>query len=200
MTSYYLFTGKDSLGPGVSAFAPEGTPLAQDVISDLETSSTLPFSLRLVELTSTESGLSVSNVPANLPVDWLDYLPNSFAWPLFSPQLRAIVNARLTGDEGVDWLTADVIGMGKSRVYYLPRFERPLDVLDFGKTTFVSGTQHVIRPWFSLEKVKNYSMFPLPSEYNLWKITSSLYINEALKNDIQNKGLTGVSFERARAG
>lgn len=102
----------------------------------------------------------------------------------------------MTGEEGIDWITARINGNGENRDYYIPRFARMLDVLDMQKTSFVQGTDHIIRPFFSLTKINNYSIFNRPSSHNLWKITSGIYVSESLKRAIGKEKLSGIYFEK----
>ena len=69
------------------------------------------------------------------------------------------------------------------------------EVLDWENTTMVPETKQVIRPVFSAAKVGELSLFPLPSQNDLWRITSSLYVNEMLMNEIRKNKITGISFE-----
>lgn len=61
------------------------------------------------------------------------------------------------------------------------------------RTLFVSGTNHIIKPFFSKKKISNYSLFHKPG--NFWEITSALYVSEAVKKDIEKEKLTGLDFE-----
>jgi hypothetical protein len=195
MSNYFLLSAKDA--PELaSAFAPEGTKLSHDLISELENVNELFFELELVKLTSGKEGLLKSNDLSSLKEIWLDYQPNSLAWPLFSERLRTVFTKHLSGDEGVNWITAKINGNSEQRVYYIPRFEKKLDVLDTLKTIYVKGTNHVIKPCFSAEKINDYSVFHLPVANDFWKITSGLYVSEALKKALLKGKLTGIVFER----
>lgn len=193
--NFYFFSGKNT--PKVaSAFAPENTKPMYELISELDNVKEMPFEFKLVKLTVGKNGLIKSNDLSDLKSIWLDYQPNNKVGPLFSYKLKTIITNHLTGKEGVNWLTAKINGNGEQRTYYIPRFERMLDVLDTEKTIYNEETGSVIIPHFSLEKVQNYSIFHTPAAHGLWKITSGLYVNETLKKAIQKEKLTGVSFEK----
>lgn len=195
MSNYYLLSGKNS--PKVaSAFAPEGTKLAHELIPELGNVNELPFELNLIKLTAGKNGLIESNELSDLKEIWLDYQPNSLAWPLMSEKLKSVIENYLTGNEGIDWISAIVKAPNEQRTYYIPRFSKMLDVLDTQKTMFVQGTDRIIRPVFSLSKIGGYSIFHQPSAHSLWKITSGLYVSEALKKAIQKEKLTGLDFEK----
>jgi hypothetical protein len=198
MNDFYLLS-RESKKEVASAFAPEPTKLDHELISDLEDTSELPFELQLVKLIANKNGFVRTDDLNGLRTTWLDYQPNSLAWPLMSNKLKEIVSENLTGDEGINWILVKVNGPDESRNYYIPRFERMLDVLDIENTLFARNTDSIIRPHFSLNKVNQLSIFHCPGSNNLWKITSGLYVNFLLKRTIQKNRLTGMIFERARA-
>lgn len=179
-----------------SAFAPEDTKLAYELIEDLNDVNVLPFELRLFKLSDTKGGIAKSPDLKDLDEIWLDYQPNSLAWPLFSKRLKSTISKCLTGNEGIDWIEAKVNSNEEARIYYIPRFSKVLDVLDKQKTIFVQGTDRIVKPCFSLSKINPYNIFHQPSAHNLWKITSGLYVGESLKKSIQKEKLTGINFEK----
>jgi len=197
MSNYYLISSKKKQQVA-SAFAHENTKLDHELVKDLNRESKLPFELYLLKLSVGKNGLIESNDLTGLNEIWLDYLPNSLAWPFFSEKLKDVVDKSLTGKENIDWITAKVNGNGEQREYYIPRFEKMLDVLDLEKTMFVENTDAVIRPCFSLTKINNFTVFHMPQSHDLWKITSSLYVNETLKKAIQKEKFTGINFEKTR--
>jgi len=190
--NYYFFSGKNA-PKGASAFAPEGTKQDWELIPELENLNEMPFEFELVKLTVGRNGLVKSKDLSNLEEIWLDYQPNNLAWPMCSEKLRTIFAEHLTGNEGIDWLTAKVNGNGEQRIYYIPRFEKNLDVFDMEKC--LCDKYGIIVPCFSLEKVRSYNIFRRPDRD---KITSGFYISEALKKAIQKAKCSGVSFERTR--
>jgi len=190
--NYYLFSGKHT--PKVaSAFAPEDTKPIYELIPELDNLNELPFEYELVKLTAGKNGLNKSNDLSNLEVIWLDYQPDNKIGSLFSKKLKTIIGEHLTGNEGIDWLTAKINGNGEQRIYYIPRFEKNLDVFDMEKC--LCDNFGVIIPCFSSEKIKAYNIFFRPDDY---KIAGALYISEALKKAIQKAKCTGVSFEKTR--
>ena len=84
----------------------------------------------------------------------------------------------------------------ESREYFVPRFEKPLDVLDMEKSTFGVYGDSVAIPVFSRRKIENYSMFAIP--FVFWQITSSICVKEDLKKEIKKHKFTGVNFETYR--
>lgn len=196
MEKYFFLSWKNGKKPLASAFAPKGSKLAQDLISELNGINKLPFELSLVRLDVGENGLIESNDLSDLKEIWLDYQPNSLAWPLMSERLKSIIEVNLTGNEQIDWIECKVKNGSEERTYYILRFNKMLDVLDMQKTMFVQGTDHIIRPVFASLKINSYNVFSKPSSHDLWKITSGLYVSETLKKTIQKAKLTGMDFEK----
>jgi|CXWL01.1.fsa_nt_gi hypothetical protein len=198
MAKYFLFTWKNADGPGVSAFPRQDIGSGQDLIPTLISAAHLPFDLELVKLTPRRNSLDESHDLSNLLDIWPDYMPNIFAWPFCSAKLRAVIERQLLHDENLHWISAQISGGGEIREYYVIRFDTMHDVLDDEKTTYVPNTKHIIRPWFSMAKINDLSIFSLPSDFDLWRITSSLYVRNSLKLDIEKAGVTGVTFESVR--
>jgi len=196
MEKYFLLSWKNGKEPLASAYAPKGTKLAQDLISELNGINKLPFELSLVKLDVGKNGLIESNDLSSLKEIWLDYQPNSLAWPLMSEKLKSVIDANLIGNEQIDWIECKVKNGSEERTYFILRFNKMLDVLDMQKTMFVQGTDHIIRPVFASSKISAYSIFSKPSSHDLWKITSGLYVSDGLKKAIQKAKLTGMDFEK----
>ncbi len=197
--NYYLFGGADST-PVASAFAPEGTRLAHELISEIDGVSEMPFEFSLVKLTKEGDGLIRSSDLSEIKELWIDYLPNSLAWPLFSERLKVVIEENLSGNEGINWIRAKINGGGEQRIYFILRFSKMLDVIDVQKTMYVRGTDRIMKPCFSIDKVEKFSVFHKPAHHSLWKITSGLYVSEKLKKAIQKKKITGVNFEKTLTG
>lgn len=196
MNRYYSLNWKDEKGTSTSAFLPEGTKLAQDLISELEGVNKLPFELHLIKLEIGKDGLIKSDDLTGIKEVWQDYQLNSLAWPLMSERMKLIVERSLTGTEGVDWIEVVVNGLSDQRIYYFLRFNKILDVLDIEKTKLIPGTDYILKPVFSISKIFDYSAFVVSSTNdNYWKIPSTFYVSEALKKNIQKERLTGISFE-----
>lgn len=195
MRNYYLFSIKETPNMA-SAFAPEETPLAHDLIQNIDQIDEVPFELELFKLSSGRTGLIKSTYLDDLQYIWLDYQPNSLAWPLFSERLKEIFSRNLSGLEGLDWIKARINGNDEQRVYFIPRFEKKLDVIDENKTKYITGTDRIIVPHFSSIKIDKYAVFHKPQAHNFWKITPELYISDDLKKAIQKERIIGVSFEK----
>lgn len=181
-----------------SAFYELDNQIPYELIPLLEGKNTLTFDFELRRIKETRSGLIIDNNLDGIDEIWLDYLPNSFSWPIMSEELKSTVEFNLQGEEQIDWITCKIKKEDELRTYYILRFNKRLDVLDLKKTKFAQDTDVIIKPFFSMIKIARYSIFMATTNGygNLWKITSSLYINEKLKKAIQKKKLTGLDFEK----
>lgn len=189
---YYLISAKHK-SELASAYAPEGTKLTHELISDIN-GDEMPFEFTLVKVSSGKNGLIESTDLSGLNDIWLDYQPNSLAWPLMSLRLQSIINDSLTGYENIKWVKAKINSQDEQREYYIPKFSNKLDVLDEAKTMYVPGTDQIIKPSFSLVKVKDLATFHKPSSF--WQITTEMYVSEKLKKAIQKDKLIGLDFEK----
>jgi hypothetical protein len=170
--------------------------VAHELIPTLNGTNHLPHEFQLMRVKETNDGIITDGDLNSLNEIWLDYQPNSLAWPLMSERLKLVIDANLIGNEQIDWIECKVKNGNEERVYFILRFNKMLDVLNIQKTMFVQGTDHIIRPVFASSKISSYSIFCKPSSHDLWKITSGLYVNDALKKAIQKAKLTGVDFEK----
>jgi len=192
MSKYYFLSEK--IKPQTAFAYTEGeTPVSHELISKVEKKDALPFRLVLKKLIRRKDGVTASDNLTGLKHIWLDYQPNNLAWPLMSEKMKEVIEEHLTGNEGIKWASVNIISDEDKRIYYIPRFTNTLDVLDREKTNYVEGTNHIIKPVFALSKISNFALFYQPQEF--WQITSAIYVNDELKQRIQQADLTGVGFE-----
>ena len=195
MSNYYLLSWKHT--PKLaSAEALSETKLDHELIPQLNGKNDLPFEFQLKRVKETRDGIITDENLSALNEVWLDYQPNSLAWPLMSEKLKSLIEANLTGNEQIDWIQCKVKSRSEERTYFILRFNKMLDVLDMQKTMFVQGTDHIIRPVFASLKISTYSIFSKPSSNDLWKITPGLYVSDVLKKTLQKAKLTGMDFEK----
>ena len=189
-----IFSLGDRLRPKTAFICPkvEMSPLDEIVLKFVR-EDRLHIDLVLKEVTLKRGKIYKDDDLSKINHLWVDYQPNSFAWPFMSEKMKAIVEANLTGNECIDWIEAEIFANKEKRVYYLPKFTKFLDVLDTNKTTYVDGTDHIIKPVFSSEKVSNLSLLNKPSRFNN-QITSGLYVSEKLKNALEKDKIKGIEF------
>lgn len=191
----YFYLG-ENIKPRTAVAFPEGeTPLSHELIPDMIGRTTLPFDLHLRSVKLTRNDLIESSDLTNIKHLWVDYQPNALAWPLMSQKMKELVESFLTGKEGIIWMKTTVRTPEDSREYFIPRFSRKLDVLDEHRTTYADGTDFIVMPVFSLDKISEYSLFHKPGDF--WQITLGMYVNENLMNAMKKEKLTGVGFSRA---
>ena len=191
---YYLFTPKEKKEVA-SATSPDGTKLAHELIEDVKELNKLPFQFVLKKVTVKDKGITKSDDLSNIEEIWLDYQINNLVWPMFSLKLKRLLEKHMTGHENISWISVIINGNEEQREYFIPKFSKKLDVLDFDKTLLVPNTDHIIKPYFSLNKISNFSIFNEPSMF--WEITSSIYVRGDIKRVMEKEGVTGISFEEA---
>ena len=182
-----------------TAFAvPKGriqTPTGSRLVEQLIGLNELPYQLELMDLKKQNGRWEPVEILISELALWVDYQPNEWAYPMMSERMADIVKSHLTGEEGIDWISAQVTAKEEKRVYFIPRFSKLLDTLDSEKTTRTPGGL-TVRSWFALEKIKAFSMFQGAPEF--WEITPSLVVNESLMKALKKAKLTGIGFSPAR--
>ena len=163
-----------------------------ELIEEVKTTSMLPFKLQLMSVGRVKGELVYSSDLSKVVRLWFDFQPNTLAWLLFSAKLKTIIDRNLTGSEHLAWIEAPVDAMGDDHVYYVPVFRKKLNVLDIEKTSFVPGTNHIIKPCFSLEKVSSFSVFPKPGKFST--IPTGMYLNDTIRKEMIAEGISGVGF------
>ena len=141
------------------ACAPDNVGLAHELIGALRESEVMPFDFTLKALTVKSDGIHYSNDFSRVETIWLDYQPNSLAWPLFSEKIKNLIKKMLTGKEGLKWISCNICCGKETRTYYIPHFIEELDVLNKDKC-FYSNNGGLIKPAYSSLKIKDYSIFP----------------------------------------
>lgn len=192
MNKYFYLAHKIKQGTAF-AYTEGETPISYELVPELRNKTEVPFDLILKKVSRVKGGWQESTDLSGLNYLWLDYQPNNLAWPLMSEKMKDVISSHLTGKEGIIWMPIIVRSTNEQRTYFIPRFERQLDVLDKEKTIYVEGSLLVVKPVFSLAKIVDYGLFNVPDEF--WEITSGLYVGEALKKAMQKEKLTGVGFE-----
>ena len=192
MSKYYWLKWK-WVSKGAMALPPKEEELRHELTSEIEGKNILPFDFVLKKITKDD----YSEYLPNEEIIWEDYLAAlGVGFSLISERLKAIINAHLTGEEGIEWISCKVNAGPESRTYYVLRFTKKLDVLDMEKTLFDDDgpPDDVMRACFSFEKVKKYAVFTEPRTYDFWKIPRTFYVSAAIKKAAQKEKLI-VGFE-----
>lgn len=191
---YSSLTGKVKRDADIFAYPLEDAPLAHELISKVVFLDELPFEFKLKRVALKKGELTISEIASEMKEYWVDYLPNSLAWPFMSEKMKSIINSKLSGLEGLRWIIVNIYSLSDKRKYWIPIFEIKLDVLDLYKSKFVSVPDHLIKPVFSLQKILRYSIFHSPAPYDFWKITTGLYVCDEIKRELLKEKITGISF------
>lgn len=186
--NYYWISINDEKVSTV-AYAPQGTPSSYELIPKMADNNTLPFPLRLYEV-SVNDKLEKGAISDT----YYDYQPNSLAWPLMSKRMASIIASHLTGLENIEWREVMVEGCTSSRKYYVPLFTTELDTLNVTESVFVPSSRIVLKPCFKMEKVEKYAMFHGYGKF--WQITSQIYVNEEIKQVLDDMNLEELSFSK----
>lgn len=192
----YYFLGSDEKSSIAVAYTLGTPPISYELISILEGKNKLPFDLVLKKVIPSKNGLKTSLDLSGLKHLWQDYQPNCLAWSIMSEKMKSIIEKNLLGEEHIDWIEVNIIGLEEKKKYFVLRFNKKLDVLDLEKTTFISGTDHIVKPCFSSKKIKRLALFNIPESKDFWKIPSGIYVNQVLKEDFEANNLTGMEFDQ----
>jgi hypothetical protein len=172
------------------------------VPTELLTANELPFDLTLKKVTFGPAGSTESDDLSGLAHVWVDYQPNSLAWPVVSARLREVIDQQASGLEHHEWVPVHVHGRGEaSRPYYLLRFQQPNDVLDYEQSTFHRPDDRpalLVKPVFVQEKIAPLCVFAGDPEQ--WQITSHLFVSQAVRAAAKRAGLVGLHYEPCRVG
>ncbi len=178
------------------ACAPEDIPASHTLIEPMQGINNLPFELILKRLVFSRGAIRKFDDLDSLKYLWLDYQPNSLAWPVLSERMRELIDRNATGEEGIDWISVMIRrGEVEARQYHILRFKQPVDVLNREQTIFAGATDLIVRPAFDQAKVANLSVFCAPEPF--WQITSGIYVSEKIKRQAKAEKLIGLHFENA---
>lgn len=160
-----------------------GVDLAKRLRGETELNCRFKLATRLNTLTETKS-LDELNIEETPLEDNLD--TNLFGF-FMSERMRAIIDAHLSGREGLQWVKAYIDGPnGMSWIYYVPLFWKQLDILNWEKTDFPDNLV------FDSDKIKDLAIFNEPTDANC--LTTGVYVTHKLKTALLKAGMTGLDF------
>jgi hypothetical protein len=199
---YFLLTGGRVTRRGVVAFTMEdiGVP-GCGLISSLEGKNELPFEMKL-RYSFVKKVLEFADDLSQAENLWPDYMANQLGYTMISERFKHIIESELTGNEGIDWITAKIHANQENRTYYILRFNKILDVLDMEHSRFMgvdpSIPSNVVIPYFSFAKISQYSVFNMPQSFDSWKIPGGIYMCNNIKKAAKKANLTRVGFSETR--
>ncbi len=191
--NYYLLSFNNSYTKTI-AYSPKGSPQPHHLISQIDSKqlNEFPFDMKLHSAAIGKSGIEVGDISD----EHTDIQPNNLAWPLMSLRLKEIIDSSLTGNESLTWISIKLVGKTKDYTYFLPFFSDKRDILDIEHSIFVGPWNTLLKPYFKSQKVKTLAFFN--GDPNNWQVSSRLYVNDLIKKKIEQSGITGISFTKAR--
>ena len=184
------------------ATSPKGVPAPYEIIEKIEKLGTLPYTLTLKHPFFKNGELCFDDDFSSIKTIWNDCQLNSVLLLLCSEALRTIIDTQLTGNEGIRWISCNIIYQNEKKTYHFPLFTKILDVLD-EERSFYGGREktfsNLIKPVFAYSKIQRYSIFSLWNENGYpCKISSSVYVSENIKKAIiKAKMKKGIYFNQA---
>jgi hypothetical protein len=180
------------------ACAPDGTPASSKLLEQLNGLTTLPFDLILQDVLFEKNGSRESSESGKLKHLYLDYQPNSLAWPIFSERLKNLLDSQTIGAKPFDWLNVTIKKNSKvSRQYYLLRFKTQPDVLNLEQSVFAGrNADFLVKPVFDSKKIENLTIFSASKDDG--QITSGIYVSQQVRDAAKAQSLVGLNFESTR--
>ena len=146
----------------------------------------------LVKLTIEADGISVNDDLSGVDQLWMDWIPNQFAWPMFSEKLKNLIVISLQPHQKTHWIKCDVTYNEECRFYYIPVYKFDDEVLDLEKTEFVDDTDLILDPVFKHDVIDKLDFFYIPFKDGFER---DLYISDKVKCMLVREGISGVSFD-----
>ena len=193
---YYSIYQNETETDCASAFLPDNITLSNVELMTADDMYLFPVNFTLKRLSLDCNGVNVSSDFSGLNDLWLDYMPNSEAWPMLSERMMETINSFLTGNEKLKWIRCSVEHNEETKYYYVPLFQTEFNILDTAKCIYASNGI-IIKRVYASSKIKDYSVFPEPSYRNWWDILPVLYVSNDVRKVIKKEKLTGISIERA---
>ncbi len=198
MNNLYFMSGRETEKPTYSIFpCKELGKLPYELIPLLEDKREFITDCYFKKISVGKDSLIYEDAEENAEV-WTDYPANYFAWPIMSEKLKDIIESSATGQEGIDFIKLKVRHYSLEKIYYLLRFNKAIDSIDKENTLFVKDTDLIIKPVFRADKLDQYHIFYKPQAYDLWRISSAIYVTGEVKRAIIKSGIKDVKFSKAR--
>ena len=125
-----------------------------------------------------------------------DYLADDLGIPLMSYKLKSVIQQHLTGHEDLQWWEVNIHYQDSEIMYYVPKFEHNLDVLNESKSLFNKSNGELIKANLCYSKAERYAFFPLPELSEDIPFEHRLVVSDKIKKDITRAKLTGIIFSK----
>ena len=159
------------------AISPDGEKTLIDWMEAIESNRRFPFQYRLSPKMSLD-----------------DYIADDLGVPLFSEQVRNIINELMTGEEGIEWYEVPVVQSRNQYRYFAPKFTRTLDVLNEDSSLYGVNKSILIKAVLSTEKIKKYSIVPIVGSSETFFFPTRIAISDRVKKALKKARVSGISF------
>ena len=159
------------------AISPDGEKTLIDWMEAIESNRRFPFQYRLSPKMSLD-----------------DYIADDLGVPLFSEQVRNIIDELMTGEEGVEWYEVPVVQSRNQYRYFAPKFTRALEVLNEDSSLYGVNKSILIKAVLSTEKVKKYSIVPIVGSSEAFFFPTRIAISDTVKRALKKARVSGISF------
>ena len=159
------------------AISPDGEKTLIDWMEAIESNRRFPFQYSLSPKMSLDG-----------------YIADDLGVPLFSEQVRNIIDELMTGEEGVEWYEVPVVQSRNQYRYFAPKFTRTLDVLNEDSSLYGVNKSILIKAVLSTEKVKKYSIVPIVGSSEAFFFPTRIAISDTVKRALKKARVSGISF------
>ena len=159
------------------AISPDGEKTLIDWMEAIESNKRFPFQYRLSPQMSLD-----------------DYIADDLGVPLFSEQVRNIINELMTGEEGIEWYEVPVVQSRNQYRYFAPKFTRTLDILNEDSSLYGMNKSILIKAVLSTEKIKEYSIVPIVGSSEAFFFPTRIAISDRVKKALEKARVSGISF------
>ena len=159
------------------AISPDGEKTLIDWMEAIESNRRFPFQYRLSPQMSLD-----------------DYIADDLGVPLFSEQVRNIINELMTGEEGIEWYEVPVVQSRNQYRYFAPKFTITLDILNEDSSLYGVNKSILIKAVLSTEKIKKYSIVPIVGSSETFFFPTRIAISDRVKKALKKARVSGISF------
>ena len=163
------------------AISPDGKKTLVDWMEAIESNRRFPFQYRLSPKMSLD-----------------DYIADDLGVPLFSEQVRNIIDELMTGEEGIEWYEVSVVQSRNQYRYFAPKFTRTLDILNEDSSLYGVNKSILIKAVLSAEKIKRYSIVPIVGSSEAFFFPTRIAISDRVKKALKKARVSGISFSPIR--
>ena len=159
------------------AISPDGEKTLIDWMEAIESNRRFPFQYRLFP-----------NMSLN------DYIADDLGVPLFSEQVRNIIDELMTGEEGMEWYEVPVVHSRNQYSYFVPKFTRTLDILNEDSSLYGVNKSILIKAVLSTQKIQKYLIVPIVGSSEPFFFPTRIAISDRVEKALKKARVSGISF------